>query len=77
MSTNQNHVALQCVAALLKDVEQHQAIVADCLLWFDGFRAATRDKHHTPEREDLRRLNGQLQEIISALKNVPQKDLPF
>lgn len=45
-----------------------QAIVADCLLWFDGFRAAHSPKDawerpHVPDRDALRDLNAALQAL--------------
>ena len=46
-----------------------QAIVADCLLWFDGFAAAHSPKEawerpHLPDRERLRQLNAALQALL-------------
>ncbi|MEI6439021.1 MAG: hypothetical protein WCO83_02340 [Alphaproteobacteria bacterium] len=58
--------AERALTALVRDVDEHQAIVADCLLWFDGFMAAfPADRTcHTPHREKLIRLNAALQDII-------------
>lgn len=59
---------LASVEPLIKDVEAYQAIVADCLLWFQGFNAAyvgreSYDRPITPSAEKLRDLNAALQAI--------------
>lgn len=51
-----------------RDQRKFQAIVADCLLWFDGFRAAhspkdTWERPHVPDREILCQLNRALQSL--------------
>lgn len=51
-----------------RDQRKFQAIVADCLLWFDGFRAAHSPKDswerpHVPDREILCELNRALQSL--------------
>jgi len=53
---------------LERDQRKFQAIVADCLLWFDGFRAAHSPKDswerpHVPDRDALRELNSALQSL--------------
>lgn len=50
---------------------QHQAIVADCLLWFDGFNASFAgrepwERPNTPDRNKLRALNSALQRLGNA-----------
>lgn len=55
-----------------------QSIVADALLWFDGFAAAVHgmeswDRPSIPDRERLRVLNGRLQDLIPH----PQDTIPF
>lgn len=57
-----------------------QAIVADCLLWFDGFAAAHSPKEawerpHVPDRERLRELNAAFQEVDPA--TVQDEEIPF
>lgn len=60
-------------------VAEHQATVADCLLWFDGFNAAfSRDDRQpfTPEREKIRRLNEALQRLVPG-QNLGDEEIPF
>lgn len=62
------------------NVDDHQATVADCLLWFDGFSAAWPADRicHTPHRAKLVRLNTVLQDIQRARKNTqPDQEIPF
>lgn len=52
----------------LEDAASYQSIVADCLLWFQGFNAAyagrdSYDRPNTPSAEKLRELNQALQAI--------------
>lgn len=59
-----------------------QAIVADCLLWFDGFAAAHSPKEswerpHVPDRERLRTLNAALQGLLPADLSPDDQDIPF
>lgn len=61
-----------------------QAIVADCLLWFDGFAAAHSPKEswerpHVPDRERMRRLNEALQALLPDGLSVMDLDqeIPF
>lgn len=59
---------LRWAKVLVDEVEKHQATVADCLLWFQGFNAAyagrdSYDRPNTPSAEKLRELNQALQAI--------------
>lgn len=60
-----------------------QAIVADCLLWFDGFNAhfagkAARKRPNVPDREGLRKLNEALQGLLpDGLKPDLDDHIPF
>lgn len=65
---------------LERDQRRFQAIVADCLLWFDGFRAAHSPKDswerpHVPDREALRELNAALQALEAPLPEF--EEIPF
>lgn len=56
-----------------------QAIVADCLLWFNGFSAAFEGKDSwerptIPERDKLRELNGALQVLLPGGDD---QEIPF
>lgn len=66
--------------ALQRDQRRFQAIVADCLLWFDGFRAAHSPKDswerpHVPDREALRELNAALQALEAPQPEF--EEIPF
>jgi hypothetical protein len=69
---------------ILEDAAEHQATVADCLLWFDGFQAAHAhregwERPHTPAREKLQRLNGALQRVMRAASplDTDDEEIPF
>lgn len=54
--------------AIIRQGRRFQAIVADCLLWFDGFAAAwshaeAYERPAIPERTTLRALNAALQDL--------------
>lgn len=66
--------------AIQQGQRRFQAIVADCLLWFDGFRAAHSPKDswerpHVPDREALRELNAALQALEAPQPEF--KEIPF
>lgn len=69
--------------ALAREIEEHQAAAADCLLWFDGFNAAHAHKDRwerpsTPDREKLRRLNAALQVAVRASRDQTlDEEIPF
>lgn len=74
--------SIQPLLPIARDAEDHQAIVADCLCWFDGFSAAHgRDDRQpfTPDREKLRRLNAVLQEVVGSQRGSTTADdeIPF
>jgi hypothetical protein len=60
-----------------------QSIVADALLWFDGFAAAhalrdSWDRPNIPDRDQLRQLNGALQELTHQTdQRVADEEIPF
>lgn len=61
---------------LLDNITEHQAAVADCICWFDGFAAAhapreSWERPHLPERSRIRDLNEALQRLLP----VPATDL--
>ena len=63
--------SMKKLGVIQRDHRRFQAIVADCLLWFDGFRAAHSPKDswerpHVPDRDALRDLNGALQDLEPA-----------
>lgn len=67
-------------AVIERDQRRFQAIVADCLLWFDGFRAAHSPKDswerpHVPDRESLRELNAALQALETPQPEF--EEIPF
>lgn len=67
-------------AVIERDQRRFQAIVADCLLWFDGFRAAHSPKDswerpHVPDREALRELNAALQALEAPQPEL--EEIPF
>lgn len=60
-------------------VAEYQATVADCLCWFDGFKAAhARDDRQpfTPDREKVRRLNEALQRLLPGAA-LDDEEIPF
>jgi len=66
--------------AIQRSQRRFQAIVADCLLWFDGFRAAHSPKDswerpHVPDREALRELNAALQALEAPQPEF--EEIPF
>ena len=72
--------ALRRVDALRTHHRRFQAIVADCLLWFDGFRAAHSPKDswespHVPDRDALRELNAALQALETPQPEF--EEIPF
>lgn len=59
----------------------YQAIVADALLWFDGFAAAhspreSWERPHLPDRERLRDLNAAFQRVLPPGPDADQ-EIPF
>lgn len=65
---------------LERDQRRFQAIAADCLLWFDGFRAAHSPKDdwerpHVPDRDALRELNAALQALETPQPEF--EEIPF
>lgn len=67
-------------AVIERDQRRFQAIVADCLLWFDGFRAAHSPKDswerpHVPDRDALRELNAALQALEAPQPEF--EEIPF
>lgn len=57
------------VQPLLDNIAEHQAAVADCICWFDGFAAAhapreSWERPHLPDRGRIRALNGALQRML-------------
>lgn len=65
---------------LVSKAATHQAAVADCQLWFDGFDAAFAlrepwERPRTPDREPLRALNIALQAV--AYPDAPEAELAF
>ena len=71
---------LSSVRAIVRQHRRFQAIVADCLLWFDGFAAAHthRDegRPRIPDREDLRQLNHALQKLEPQTHDLDE-EIPF
>lgn len=72
--------SLSRFAAIERDQRRFQAIVADCLLWFDGFRAAHSPKDswerpHVPDRDALRELNAALQALETPQPEF--EEIPF
>lgn len=70
--------------ALIDNASEHQAAIADCILWFDGFTAAHSPKEswerpHVPNRDRLTALNGALQRVLSVRTDRPldDQDIPF
>jgi hypothetical protein len=64
--------------------DDFQAIVADCLLWFDGFNAAQAgreswERPHVPDREKLTALNAALQRLMraKAAHDIDDSEIPF
>lgn len=60
---------------------RYQAIVADCLLWFDGFAAAfgTREgweQPRIPDRDTIRDLNRALLNLEQG-QPIPEEEIPF
>ncbi|MDR7232788.1 hypothetical protein J2X45_003898 [Caulobacter sp. BE264] len=79
---------LKALRPFLEDVEAYQSIVADCLLWIQGFNAAyagreSYERPDTPSVERLRDLNAALQRLMrdhSAANGRPALDdseIPF
>ena len=65
---------------ILAGATTFQSIVADCLLWFDGFNAAHAHKEgwerpSTPNRDTLRQLNARLQELAGDQPDF--EEVPF
>ncbi|MCX7585050.1 hypothetical protein [Phenylobacterium sp. 58.2.17] len=66
-----------------ENAEEFQAIVADCLLWFDGFAAAqsgrdTCERSHLPHRDKLTTLNAALQSVLRAQRSADlEAEIPF
>lgn len=64
------------------NADEFQAIVADCLLWFDGFRSAFHlsEAGHprTPDRDGLTRLNTALQAVLRSQRgDIEDEEIPF
>lgn len=80
---------LAAAEPLIRDVEAYQAIVADCLLWFQGFNAAyagceSYDRPNTPSVDKLRDLNIALQFILrerdkasGSYRDLDDQEIPF
>jgi hypothetical protein len=71
--------SVEKLGAIDANRSEFQAIVADCLLWFDGFNAGFSGKEpwerpHTPDREKLTALNGALQAL---LRSADLDEIPF
>lgn len=72
--------SMKRLGVIQRDQRRFQAIVADCLLWFDGFRAAHSPKDswerpHVPDREALRELNAALQALETPQPEF--EEIPF
>jgi hypothetical protein len=67
----------------LSKAREYQAIVADALLWFDGFAAAHAhqdiwERPSIPDRSQLRDLNGKLQDLArAAISAKLDEEIPF
>ena len=63
--------SLRRVQPLLDNIAEHQAAVADCICWFDGFAAAhapreSWERPYVPDRDRIRALNGALQRLLPS-----------
>lgn len=72
--------SMKRLGVIQRDQRKFQAIVADCLLWFDGFRAAHSPKDswerpHIPDRDALRELNVALQALETTHPEF--EEIPF
>ncbi len=71
---------LRRTAKIEDNAKAFQSIVADALLWFDGFAAAhahreSYDQPRIPDRDQLRTLNGALQDL--AEPDASLGEIPF
>lgn len=67
--------------AIEKHQRRYQAIVADCLLWFDGFAAAFGaregwEQPRIPDRDTIRDLNRALLNLEQG-QTIPDEEIPF
>lgn len=74
--------AMRHVKPLLDNIAEHQAAVADCICWFDGFAAAhspreSWERPHVPDRERIRALNAVLQRLLPATAADLDDGIPF
>lgn len=61
-----------------QNVDAYQSILADCLVWFEGFTAAFAGKESwqqptIPSLTDIRAFNGTLQELMRDKANSLQR----
>lgn len=73
--------ATRQLADLQRHQRRYQAIVADCLLWFDGFAAAFGaregwEQPRIPDRETIRDLNRALLNLEQD-HPIPDEEIPF
>lgn len=75
---------MSALQVFVDDRMQFQAIVADCLLWFDGFNAAhahreVYDRPRTPDGDKLRDLNTALQRLMREAggQDLDDDEIPF
>lgn len=71
---------LNRLAVFENKAESFQSIVADCVLWFDGFLGAfagrdIADQPHVPDRSDLRDLNAAFQRMLRDRGRIEPADL--
>lgn len=73
--------ATRQLADLRRHQRRYQAIVADCLLWFDGFAAAFGSREgweqpRIPDRDTIRDLNRALLNLEQG-QPIPDEEIPF
>jgi hypothetical protein len=74
---------LRSAQPILDQAWRFQAIVADALLWFDGFAAAyaakeSYERPNLPDRQDLKDLSRHLQNIeTQAARDLMDEEIPF
>lgn len=74
---------LRALEPIEAKADESQAIVADCILWFDGFNAAHAhregyERPHTPDRQKLCDLNAALQKLMrEAAERAIEEEIPF
>jgi len=74
--------AMRHTKALIDNIAEHQAAVADCICWFDGFAAAhspreSWERPHLPDRERIRALNAALQRLLPSSAADLDDEIPF